>query len=145
MKKIILGLDFGNRWNEKLPRWGALALRIGISLLMLRHGWGKIINFSEISSKFPDPFGLGSEISLSLVVGAEFFGSLFLLFGFLTRWSAFSIFFTMIIASLVVDWHDSFDHKELALLYAVAFLYFVFSGSGAFSVDNYLKKKFFKK
>ena len=140
MMKRILAINFG-RWEKKLTRWTWLILRVGIALLMLRHGFDKLIKFSEMAPRFVDPLGIGSQVSLALVVGTEFFASLFLLIGLLTRWSSLSLLFTMLIAGLVVHGSDPFSHKELALFYALVFLCFSLAGGGCYSVDHYLKKK----
>lgn len=151
----ILGLTFGNKKDNQLMEWGWLVLRVGLALLMLKHGFGKLVGFSDIAPHFFNPFGLGEglcfrsycltaievqSISLALVVGAEFFGALFVLFGFLTRWSSFTIVFTMLVAAFVAHGPDPFHKKELALVYALGFFYFMLAGSGKYGVDHYLKK-----
>lgn len=143
MKKV-LGLTFGHKWDTQLLEWGWLLLRVGLALLMLRHGFQKLIGFSNIAPNFFNPFGLGGAISLALVVGAEFFGSLFVLFGFLTRWSSFTIVFTMLVAVFLAHGADSFHKKELALVYALGFFCFMLIGSGKYGADHYLKKLSFK-
>lgn len=136
----ILGLTFGNKKDNQLMEWGWLILRVGLALLMLRHGFGKLVGFSNIAPNFFNPFGLGGPVSLALVVGAEFFGALFVMFGFLTRWSSFTIVFTMLVAAFMAHGPDPFHKKELALVYALGFLYFMIAGSGKYGVDHYLKK-----
>jgi len=129
-----------NPWEQKLKDWAYVTLRVLVALLMLRHGFDKLINFSDIAPHFVDPLGLGPTLSLILVVGSEFFASLFLLVGFLTRWSALTTFITMIVAAFITHGPDPFDKKELALLYAVCYLFFMLAGGGKYSIDRYLKK-----
>ena len=75
-----------------------LVLRVGVSVSMIYlHGYPRLINYSKISSEFADPLSLGSEISLHLVIFAEFFCSLFLMLGLFTRWSCIPL----IILSLI--------------------------------------------
>ena len=155
----ILGLTFGNKKDNQLMEWGWLILRVSLALLMLRHGFEKFVGFSDMAPHFFNPFGLGEptnldlcfgpycltvmkvkSISLALVVGAEFFGALFILFGFLTRWSSFTIVFTMLVAAFLAHGGDPFHKKELALVYALGFFYFMLAGSGKYGVDHYLKK-----
>src|SRR5690606_3325956 len=87
MNKIasILRLDF-------LPASTDVALLVlrlwlGLSLLVL-HGWMKLSTFQQMSRKFPDPFGVGSEVSLGLAVFGEVLCSIFLVIGFFTRFAA---------------------------------------------------------
>ena len=137
----ILGIQFKNKWEERLQEYGWLVFRVGISCLMLMHGFGKLTNFSNIAPNFLNFLGLGSAFSLALVVLSEFFGSLGVLFGFLTRWASFSIVFTMLVAALVAHGADPFSKKELALVYAIAFLFPMLAGGGKYSVDNYIKNR----
>ena len=141
MLRKWLCIYFGDVWEAKLKRWSWVILRVLIALLILRHGYHKLTHFSDISGNFPDPIGLGSQLSLGLVVASEFFGALFLLFGVFTRWASFSLFFTLFIAAFVVHGSDPFAKKELAVLYVVIFLFFTLAGGGYYSVDSYLKKK----
>ena len=139
MKKIA-GLTFGPNRDSQFMEWGLLFLRAGLALLMLRHGFQKLMGFSDMADNFFNPFGLGGPISLALVVGSEFFGALFVLAGFLTRWSSFTIVFTMLVAAFMAHGGDPFHKKELALVYALGFFYLILTGSGKYGVDYYLKK-----
>ncbi len=63
---------------------GLLILRVGVAFSMIYlPGYPKLVNFSEFSNEFADPLGVGNSISLGLVIFAEFFYSLFLIFGFI--------------------------------------------------------------
>ena len=140
--KKTLGLDFGSQWENQFLDWSYLFVRLAVALTMLvSHGYGKLINFSSMAPHFPDPLGLGSVLSLVLVIGAEFFGSILLALGLLTRWASFSLLFTMVIAAFIVHWPDPFKKKELAILYGLFFLLFTIAGSGKYSLDNLLKKR----
>lgn len=139
--KLVLGLDFGKK-EQVLKDWAWLILRVLVALLMLRHGFDKFIHFSDKASHFIDPIGLGSVVSLALVVLSEFFASLTLAVGLLTRWSSFLTLFTMVIAAFVVHGADPFAKKELAILYGVAYIFFLVAGGGRYSLDHYLKNKF---
>src|SRR6056297_84350 len=51
---------------------GLLILRLFTGgCMLIAHGWGKLTSFGELSSKFPDPIGLGSAPSLALAIFAE--------------------------------------------------------------------------
>ena len=138
----ILGLDFGNKMEGQLQDLSYGFLRVSVALTMLSaHGFGKLMGFSEIAPKFPDPLGLGSTLSLALVVGSELFGALLLALGLFTRWSSFSLLFTMLVATFITHGPDPFKVKELAFLYALVFLLFTVAGGGKYSLDTLLRKK----
>ena len=146
MKPFIskwLFLDFKNILNEKSTELVFLFVRIATALIMLfAHGIGKWTNFSNIAPKFPDPFGfLGPTLSLALVVGSEVFGAILMALGLFTRWASFSLLFTMLTAAFIVHLSDPFKSKELAILYALIFLFFTIKGGGKYSLDHLLKKK----
>lgn len=118
-----------------------LILRIVLGSFMLTHGWPKLASFSEKSEKFPDPLGVGSFLSLSLATFAEFFCSILLIIGLFTRFAAFNIFATMLVAGLIFHFSDPFAEKELALLYATCSFYFLVTGGNRYSVDEWIRKK----
>ena len=137
----LLGIRFQDKWEKQLTNYGWLFFRVGVAFLMLLHGYGKLVNFSNIAPNFMNFLGIGSTLSLALVVMSEFFGSLFIIFGLLTRWASFSVVFTMLVAAFVAHGADPFSEKELAVLYAVAFFFLLLVGGGKYSLDNYLKNK----
>ena len=135
-------LYFEQTRENILNTWGLLVLRGGIGLLMLLgHGWGKLSNFSSIATNFPDPLGFGSGVSLGLVVFAEFFASLALIFGFLTRLATFPLIITMLMAAFVIHAGDPFKKMELALVYLIPYLTILLSGPGKYSLDRLMFKK----
>jgi uncharacterized protein HI_0886 len=85
-----------------------------------------------------------------MIVGGviEIIGSILLILGLFTRPAAFVLsgqmafaYFFMHVAGKGNLLFPIVNGGELALLYSVLFLYFVFSGAGACALDN----KFFKK
>ena len=99
--------------SSKSVSFSLLVLRIGVSVSMIYlHGYPRLINFSEISSEFADPVGIGIEASLVLVVFAEFFCSLFLVFGLLTRWICIPLIISMIVATSIVNGGKEFIFQE---------------------------------
>ena len=130
-----------NTASKAYQEWAELILRIVLGTFMLTHGWGKLSSFSEKSEMFPDPLGIGSVLSLSLATFAEFFCSILLILGLFTRFAAFNVLVTMFVAGLIFHSADPFAKKELALLYAVGFLYFTIVGGNRYSVDEWIRKK----
>lgn len=122
-----------------------LAARIIFGLLLMSHGIQKWSNFSELSTVFPDPLGVGSDISLVLAIFGELACSLAFIFGVLYRLAMIPMIFTMAVAYFVIHGNDPFATKELAFVYLVVFVLMYIAGPGKFSIDRlfilYTKKK----
>ncbi|MUP45738.1 DoxX family protein [Gramella sp. BOM4] len=121
---------------------GLLIFRICIGGLMLTHGLPKLLRFfgpEEIS--FADPFGLGAAFTFSFAVFAEFFCSLFIIFGFLTRIASIPLILTMATAALIIHMPDGFGKQELPLLYLSGFILLLLTGPGKYSIDYKIYKK----
>ncbi len=117
-----------------------LILRIGIGLLMLTHGWPKLLRLMEGGEiSFPDPLGMGATLSLVMAVIAEFVGSIFVMLGLATRLAAFSLLFTMIVAVFIVHADDPFARKELGLMYLLVYIILLIMGAGKYALDKYIK------
>jgi putative oxidoreductase len=116
---------------------GLLILRVVAGgMILLGHGWPKLMRFSDLSSRFPDPLGLGSTtLSLSLVLLAEVFCAVAVILGFATRFVAIPLVITMLVAAFIIHADDPWQKKEFALLYALPFLTLICTGPGKFSVD----------
>jgi putative oxidoreductase len=121
---------------------GLLILRLGVGGLMLTHGWGKLqMLLAGEFDKFGDPIGLGKEVSLAGIVGAEFVCALLVVFGLGTRLAAAVVVFAMAVAAFVVHANDPWTmgagaSKEPALLFLIPFLALVFAGAGRLSLDH---------
>ena len=124
-----------------LKDMGLLVLRVGLSLMMLTHGWGKFNRLFAEEIKFGDPIGLGPTVSLYLVVLAEFIAPILIVFGFKTRWMAFFPAFAMGVAAFVAHGDDPFVRKEKALLYLCGYLAVLLSGPGRYALDARLRQK----
>ena len=128
--------------KDKLLDLGLLILRLGGGGFMLfAHGLQKLTSFSEMSAKFPDPIGLGSEFSLVLAIFAEFLCSLLVMLGLFTRLAVLPLCATMFVAAFLVHGSDPFAKKELALLYLVVFVFLALAGGGKFSVETIIQRR----
>ncbi len=113
------------------PEQGLFTLRLIVGLLMLTHGYPKLnmlIDGGVIS--FPDPFGLGAQFSLILVIFSEFVCSIFLILGFKTRFAAIPLAVTMFTAAFIFNGQNSFAKKELAILYLAVYVTLILAGGG---------------
>jgi putative oxidoreductase len=121
----------------KLQDFGLLAIRLLSGGMMLTHGLPKFDRlFGEGPVKFADPFGLGPEISLGMVLFAEVGCSLLVMLGFKTRWATIPLMITMLVAAFYAHDADPFGKKELSLLFFTIFLSILISGGGRFSLDG---------
>lgn len=119
--------------------WGLLVLRLGVaSLMAFGHGWGKLSTFGERMDTFADPLGVGTALSLTLVVFAEFFCSVFIGLGIFTRLAAIPLATTMAVAVLIIHAEDPWGRKELAMIYLLVYITLMFTGPGRISLDKKL-------
>ena len=93
-----------------------LALRILFGGLLLSHGIQKWNNYAEMSAVFPDPLGVGSNVSLGLAIFGELACSIGFIFGALYRLAMIPMIFTMCMAFFVIHGSDPFAVKELAFV-----------------------------
>jgi putative oxidoreductase len=126
--------EFLNSWSPRVLS----ILRFMTGFLMMWHGTQKLFGYPP-SQRPPSPDG-GMD-ALTLVGGIlEFGGGVLFLIGFLTRPVAFLLSGTMAVAYWMAHGTRTFlpiqNGGELAALYCFVFLYFVFAGGGAWSVDN---------
>ena len=117
-----------------------LFLRLISGILMMSHGYDKLVHFGENQSKFMNFLGLGSTLSLALVVFAEFFCSLFIIIGLFTRFAVIPLIITMGVALYKAHNMDILGDGETAMLYVSAYLVLLFVGPGRVSVDSMMGK-----
>ena len=124
---------------------GILILRIFPGVVMfLNHGLNKIsagiAKWERLGGALTDLIGFESlKIFFGFMASyAESIGALFIMFGLLTRFSSFLLFFTMMVASLKHYFEGEFS--ELAFIYGCIYFALIISGPGKYSVDNILKK-----
>ncbi|HEY4655052.1 MAG TPA: DoxX family protein [Cyclobacteriaceae bacterium] len=117
-----------------------LILRVAAAGVVLTHGWPKVVNYRERLSSFGDPYGLGSEVTLTFAVLAEFVCAILAALGLFTRYAMIPLIVTMGTIVLVVHADDPFGRKEVPLLLLTCFVTLFFSGPGKFSLDAKLYK-----
>lgn len=117
--------------------------RVGLSLLFILSGIGKLMAYREASALLV-AHGLPPGL-LPLVILVELGGGLAILCGFLTR-SAASALFAFTLLSAVVVHHDLADHaqwvqfmKNLAI--AGGFMVLAVHGPGSLSLDAWRKRR----
>ncbi len=128
--------------REKLLSIGLLLLRVSVGLMMLLgHGIPKLKGFSQMADKFPDPLGMGSQLSLTSAIGAEAGCSLLLILGLGTRFACIPLAFTMMVALFIVHADDPWKVKELAAAYLAIYATLALTGGGHFSLDDVIRRR----
>ncbi len=119
----------------------ALLLRLIFGGLFFYHGYDSLVHYKLYLSYSKDIIGLPASVAFNLVVFTQFFCGLFITIGFLTRIMVLPIAFAMSVAVLVAHAKDTFQVKELALLYLLLSTVVFVLGSGKYSVDHLLFRK----
>jgi putative oxidoreductase len=118
-----------------------LLLRVSAGLMMITHGWPKVLSFIDNPGAFPDPLHIGSSLSHGLTAFAEFVCSILIVIGLGTRWAAIPLMVTMIVAAFIMHAGEPISGKEMALLYLSSFTAIMFLGAGKYSLDRMISGK----
>jgi putative oxidoreductase len=136
---------------DKIKGSGMMFIRLALGVVFLAHGLQKLfgvfggngllgtITFMEDIGFFPATFwGL-------LLALAEFFGGLFALIGFYSRWAGLTLSIVMATAVFIVHLPNGLFLSERGFEYAGSLLCMAIaltiSGGGNISIDNFLKKR----
>ena len=123
---------------SKYAPYALAVLRIVTALLFIEHGTAKLFGFPAM----PGPGHAGSLPPLILVAALlEVFGGLAILVGFFTRPVAFILSGMMAVAYWMAHvpkggFFPLSNGGDAAVLFCFIFLYLVFAGPGAWSVDG---------
>ena len=137
MSSIFESDSFRSVWAPRLLS----VVRIFLGLLYLQHGLSKYFGFPAAS---PANFQMFSLIGLAGAI--EIVGSVLLILGFYTRWTAFIISGEMAVAFLIVrnrlsvSLFPTVNGGQLAILFCFVFLFLTFAGGGVWSADEQLAR-----
>lgn len=131
--------------------YSALVIRLGLGVVMFPHGAQKMLGwyggygFEGTMNHFTQNMGIPAVFAF-LAIAAEFFGSIGLIVGALTRIAAFGIGVTMTVAIFMghlqngffMNWFgtqagEGFEYHILAIAMSVAL---IIKGAGALSFDK---------
>ena len=120
---------------DRYEPYALAVLRIVTALLFIEHGTQKILGFP------PSDMPMPSLLSLSGIGGImELVGGLLVLIGFFTRPMAFLLAGEMAVAYWLFHAPQSLfpilSGGDAAILYCFVFLFLVFAGPGAWSLDK---------
>ncbi len=136
--------------------WSSFLLRITLGCVMFPHGAQKLLGwyggggFSGTMGFFTEQMGMPALIAFLIIIG-EFFGSVGLLVGFLTRFTAASLGIIMVGAMGLVHLPNGFfmnwfgqqagEGYEYHLLVIGICLALMITGAGRWSVDGAIAEK----
>ena len=135
MKKMLSTSYSAGAFNAAM-----LVLRLAAGVLMMKHGYDKLVHFADYKATFMSFLSLGSTASLALVIFAEFFCALFIIIGLFTRWAAIPLIITMCVALFKSHNGEFIGEGEMAALYLGAYITLLFIGPGRISVDGMIAK-----
>ena len=115
--------------------FATLLIRLIVGGLFVYYGYTKLSMYDQLLTMFGDPIGIGTKLSVILVIFAELVCGFLVLIGLFTRLSIIPIFITMIVAYFVAHAADPFQVKQIAFLYLVLSPVIFILGSGRYSVD----------
>ncbi len=137
LKKI-----FSTCSNNNVNQLWLLIFRVLLSAFFLTHGMGKLNMLLEGNgAQFPDPIGVGNNLSLILAVLGEVVSPVLIILGMGTRLAVIPAIITMAVAVFVVHANDPFQNKEMGLLYLLGFFTILIFGPGRFSFDALFGRK----
>lgn len=131
---------FSTNYSEVSFNISLLILRAGIGLLLFPYGFNKIQHFAELKGKFINFLGIGSTVTLSLVIFTEIIGSLLLVLGLVTRLGALMMVVMFSVIVFKVTHADFYGKSELPSLYLLGAFTVLLLGPGKYSVDSAMGK-----
>ena len=135
MRKLV-----STKYSAGAFNFAMLFLRLGVGILMMMHGYDKLVHFSQYQAKFMNFLGMGVSTSLALTVFAEFFCSIFLILGLFTRLAAIPLIIATCVMVFMAHKGDVFGEAQTAALYLISYVVLLFLGPGKASVDGMIAK-----
>lgn len=133
VRKLLLRLQQSTPIGQD---WALLALRVLASLsLLVVHGGHKIIDWQTGIGAFPDPFGMGPEITFGLAVISNGVSPILVILGLCTRLATLPVLATTLTGFFLIHWHDSLEVMDTPYIYSVVFLTILLLGPGRYSLD----------
>lgn len=133
MFKKLLSTDISALVNTNLS---ILLLRVGAGLLILTHGWPKLLKVFNGDFAFGDPIGIGAGLSLVLAAFAEGICGFLVTLGLGTRFASIVLSINMFVVVFFAHAADPFGTKEKGLLFLLLFLVITLTGGGKYSLDK---------
>ena len=135
MRKLL-----STQYKEWAFNTAMFVIRLTAGLLIMSHGYDKLVHFAEKKNSFMNFLGMGSSLSLMLAIFSEFFCSLFLMIGLFTRIVAIPLVIEMTVILFKAHNGDFFGKGEMSALFLAMFLTILLCGPGKASVDGVMGK-----
>ncbi len=121
---------------------GVAFLRICVGAMMLTHGIPKLLMLLHGEGPgWMDPIGIGGTPSLVLCCFAEFWCSIAIILGVLTRLASLVLVLNFWVVIFFAQRGAPWSQLELPVLYLVCFITLVCTGSGRFGIDHFVRRK----
>ncbi|HTE23793.1 DoxX family protein [Flavitalea sp.] len=142
---------------KKNQDWGILILRVALGVGFLVHGWAKISRGTGGFEKLLNLIGVPmANLNAQIVPYLEFLGGIAIIAGIFTRIISVPLIITMIVAMFTIHIHYGFSTVntiglsetgpkfgppgyEINIVYIAGLLSLIFTGSGKYSVDEFLR------
>lgn len=131
---------FSVKYSDAAFNIGMLIPRVFLGLVLMNHGYQKLINFSGLKHHFMNFLHLGSITSLVLIIFAEFFCGSLLVLGLITRLAAIPVLIGMGVVFFIASNGNLFAEGERGGIYMAMTFLILLVGPGRISMDGLLKK-----
>jgi putative oxidoreductase len=122
---------------------GLAILRIAVAIVFMNHGYQKLFEFgfAGVGGAFAH-MGVPAPTLMGPLIGIlEFFGSVLLILGFLTRPLAFLFVCDMLGAIFLVQLKNGFSKFELEFLLCSSSIALLLAGAGLYSIDAMIARR----
>lgn len=131
---------FSTKYSNASFNIGMLVLRVFLGLILISHGYPKLVNFPTLKHKFMNFLSLGSTVSLTLIIFAELFCGFLLVIGMFTRLAAIPVIIGMGVVFFIASHANLFSEGERGGMYMAAAFLILLCGPGRISVDGMMGK-----
>jgi len=129
-----------NKDFSKYSDLALLLLRLGVGLIFVVAGWGKLTGIEGVQGFFGN-LGIPMAGIMAWVVAiVEFVGGLMVLFGIKIRIPSLLLAFVMVVALLTTKLGGEFSAARLDIMLLLTSLALAILGSGKYSVDSMIGK-----
>ena len=135
MKKLL-----NTGYNATTFNLALFILRVGAGILMVHHGYDKLVKFHEYAPNFMHFLGLSGSVSLALVIFSEFFCAIFVMLGLFTRFACIFLMISTFVAVSDAHKYDILGKGEHASLFFIIYFTILIIGPGKISVDGMIHK-----